>query len=273
MAAKATRKSKKKKSGSSFQPNIKLIAGIIALVVVVVVIVVLAIVFKNEGGGDVTETTTTSNFTEPTAAGKIVENYSFIISDTSVFVRRNGTVLAANVEDFSADYYDVSEFTAEWLEPEVKKYNYSTCGVEEAYAKNTTTALGAAINSLTLSGSSLVLQMDFATTADYLAFNKQVDVYFANWKTFTVVTIADHDIEGLTLLDSEGNEVSYSSIKEADSTLHMAIVDFGGPVPTGFTGKFVFEGAVKYVSSGISITDENAVRLYESDGLQYIIFE
>ena len=273
----ATKKKTVRKRPVTSSSNTGKTIFIVAMAVIAIVaIVIAAVFFGKKSGGDSDATTATDesgNILVPstTAVEDVqAENYSFVINDTSVFVRRDGTILSADVDSFTEEYYDKDEFEKEWLVPEVQEYNNDKYKVPEAYAADGV-RLGAAINSLTLKGSALVLQMDYATPEDYLAFNKQVNMYFSNWNTFTVCELNAID-SSLKLFDASGNPVDVSELKNSGRTYHVAVIGFGGTLPTGFSGRFQFEGKVMATSEGISFTSDNGVRLYDSANLQYVVF-
>lgn len=273
----ATKKKTVRKRPVTSSSNTGKTIFIVAMAVIAIVaIVIAAVFFGRKSGGDSDATTATDesgNILVPstTAVEDVqAENYSFVINDTSVFVRRDGTILSADVDSFTEEYYDKDEFEKEWLVPEVQEYNNDKYKVPEAYAADGV-RLGAAINSLTLTGSALVLQMDYATPEDYLAFNKQVNMYFSNWNTFTVCELNAID-SSLKLFDASGNPVDVAELKNSGRTYHVAVIGFGGTLPTGFSGRFQFEGKVMATSEGISFTSDNGVRLYDSGNLQYVVF-
>ncbi|GEM_PF-3375495 len=274
----ATKKKTVRKRPVTSSSNTGKTIFIVAMAVIAIVaIVIAAVFFGRKSGGDSDATTATDesgNIIVPSTATAVedvqAENYSFVINDTSVFVRRDGTILSADVDSFTEEYYDKDEFEKEWLVPEVQEYNNNKYKVPEAYAADGV-RLGTAINSLTLTGSALVLQMDYATPEDYLAFNKQVNMYFSNWNTFTVCELNAID-SSLKLFDASGNPVDVAQLKNSGRTYHVAVIGFGGTLPTGFSGRFQFEGKVMATSEGISFTSDNGVRLYDSGNLQYVVF-
>ena len=72
--------------------------------------------------------------------------------------------------------------------------------------------------------------------------------------------------------DASGNPVDVAQLKNSGRTYHVAVIGFGGTLPTGFSGRFQFEGKVMATSEGISFTSDNGVRLYDSGNLQYVVF-
>lgn len=277
----STKVHKKKKKKSKKGSNNGLFIIVMAAITIIIVGMVVAIAILNNKEGNGNEETTsagsttiaTDNFEQSTTTPVVKNDYPFVITGPSIYVRRDGSILSAEVEEFSKDYYSVDEFNQNYLEPEVMKYNNSKYGVNAAYSKDANGNLGAAINSLTMSGESLVLQMDFASPDDYIAFNQGINTYYKNWNTFKVGRISDMDLVDMNLVDKDGVSKSISEIKAADPTLYVCVVGYGGNVPTGFSGRFVFEGAVVYTTEGAGITGDNSAKLYDSEGLQYIIFE
>ncbi len=217
----------------------------------------------------------TSTGYEDPGTSELVEDYPYIATESGLFVRRDGSVTSADVEDFDEDYYDAEEFEESYLEPAVLEYNEKQ-GYSYTRASETEDTLPVAIDSVTNEDGVLTLQLDYKDTAEYLAFNKGINEYYENWDTFIVCAYADLADYGIsidaTLIDTDGNEVDLNTVNTTTG-LYACVLGFNGALPTGFSGKIQFEGAVTYTSEGIYIQDENEVRVYESEELQYILFK
>lgn len=222
-----------------------------------------------------TSETDQSGFVDPGTAPGLVNDYPYIISDAGLFIRRDGSVSSADVEEFSADYYDAQEFEQEYVLPVVKAYNEKQ-GLAFARADETDQKLPVALNTVKTENGNLILQLDYKNAAEYLAFNKSINEYFADWSTFVVCPYADLVDYGISMdaefIDTDGNAVDINAVKTT-AGLYACVLGVGGTLPTGFSGKLEFEGEVAYTTSGIYIQGDNSVRVYDSEELQYILFK
>ncbi len=220
------------------------------------------------------EETTSAGYTDP-GTTEIVDDYPYIVTESSLFVRRDGSITSADVEDFNEDYYDADEFEESYLEPAVLSYNEKQ-GYSYTRASETEETLPVAIDSVTNEDGVLTLQLDYKDASEYLAFNKEINEYYSSWDTFVVCAYEDLADYGISMdtsfIDTDGNAVDTNTVNTT-SGLYACVINFGGAMPTGFSGKIQFEGEVVYTTEGIYIQSENAVHLYDSDGLQYILFK
>lgn len=216
-----------------------------------------------------------SGYNDPGTAAGLVDDYPYIISDSGLFIRRDGSVSSADVEEFSADYYDAEEFEQNYVVPAVKAYNEKQ-GLAFARAGETEETLPVALNSVKAADGALTLQLDYKNTEEYLGFNKSINEYFAGWDTFVVCPyseLVDHGISmDAEFIDTDGNTVDINTVKTTTG-LYACVLGFNGALPTGFSGKLQFEGAVAYTTADIYIQSDNAVRVYDSENLQYILFK
>ncbi len=219
--------------------------------------------------------TGSAGFRDPGTSADLVDDYPYIVTDSGLFIRRDGSISAADVEDFSEDYYDAEEFEKNYVEPAVKSYNEKQ-GLSFAYAQESNEILPVALNSVKTEDGVLTLQLDYKGTADYLAFNKGINEYFSQWETFVVCPYEDLEDYGISMdaefIDTEGNAVDLDTVKTTTG-LYACVLGFNGALPTGFSGKLQFQGAVAYTTADIYIQSDNAVRVYDSENLQYILFK
>lgn len=216
-----------------------------------------------------------TGFVDPGTAADITNDYPYIISGSGVFIRRDGSLSSADVEEFSAEYYDAEEFEQEYVVPAVKAYNEKS-GLAFARASETDEKLPVALNSIKNEDGNLTLQLDYQTAADYLAFNKEINDYYEGWNTFVICPYSDLVDYGISMdasfIDTDGNEVDLNTVKTTTG-LYACVIGLDGALPTGFSGKLQFEGAVQYTTADIYIQSDNAVRVYDSENLQYILFK
>lgn len=192
--------------------------------------------------------------------------YTFSAQDTSLFVRCDGTIESLETDSkFDKAYYSVDEFKKDMITPIINKYTASTS------SKTAVT-----LSQCDLKDTTLSLKFKYETPGDYLQFNKSFNEYFENWELFVVCKVSDiddfnTDIVG-AFVDTEGNAISSTKIKETCKDYYVCAVNFNGKLPDGVSGQFFFEGNVYYVSNGLKIEDKNSVKLYESSDVQYVIF-
>ena len=193
-------------------------------------------------------------------------DYTFSATDTSLFVHCDGSVESLETDSkFDKAYYNIDEFKNDMITPIINKYTAST---------DSKTSVKLA--QCDLKDSTLSLKFSYETAEDYLGFNKSFNEYFENWQVFAIGKVSDIgdyniDIAG-AFVDTEGNAISSTKIKEMCKDYYICAVNFGGKLPDGVSGQFFFEGNVYYVSSGLKIEDKNSVKLYESEDVQYVIF-
>jgi hypothetical protein len=218
---------------------------------------------------------TGSGFVDPGTAGDMVNDYPNLISDSGLFIKRDGTITSADMEEFSADYYDAEEFEQDYVEPAVRSYNEKQ-GLSYVRASETEEKLPVALNSIKVEDGNLTLQLDYQNAQHYLAFNQEINDYYQDWTTFVVCSYADLVDYGISMdasfIDTEGNAVDLNTVKTTNG-LYACVIGFNGALPTGFSGKLQFEGEVAYTTEGIYLQSDNTVRVYDSDQLQYILFK
>ncbi|MBO4477117.1 MAG: hypothetical protein J5757_02185 [Lachnospiraceae bacterium] len=193
-------------------------------------------------------------------------DYQFSATETSLFVHCDGSVESLETDTkFDKAYYNIDEFKKDMITPIINNYTATTS------SKTSVTLAQCDLKDTTLS-----LKFKYEGTEDYLNFNKSFNEYFENWQVFVVGKVSEIgdfniDIAG-AFVDTEGNAISSTKIKEMCKDYYICAVNFGGKLPDGVSGQFFFEGNVYYVSSGLKIEDKNSVKLYESNDVQYVIF-
>lgn len=220
------------------------------------------------------EDESSSGYTDPGTA-EIVDDYPYLVTESSLFVRRDGSITSADVEDFDEDYYDADEFEENYVEPAVLEYNEKQ-GYSYTRASESEETLPVAIDSITNEDGVLTLQLNYKDAAEYLSFNKEINEYYDSWETFIVCAYADLADYGIsidaTIINTDGEEVDLNTVNTTTG-LYACVLGFNGALPTGFSGKLQFEGAITYTSEGIYIQSDNSVRVYDSEDLQYILFK
>ena len=217
---------------------------------------------KTEPGGTNTPQGSTAVPVTMPAKGE----YTFTAQDTSLFVRCDGSIESLETDSkFDKAYYNVDEFKKDMITPIINKYTATT-----------TSKTAVTLAQCDLKDTTLSLKFKYETPEDYRKFNKSFNEYFENWELFVVCKVSDigdfnTDIVG-AFVDTEGNAISSTKIKETCKDYYICAVNFNGKLPDGVSGQFFFEGNVYYVSTGLKIEDKNSVKLYESSDVQYVIF-
>ena len=184
------------------------------------------------------------------------------LDTTSIYIDKDGTVKSAVYEEFDTSVYSEEELKL-FIEGEVIAYNKQSVGQEAAYAKDSSSDLAAAIESLEMKGGDAVLKMDYASCADYLGFNDEDDS-IKQLAAGTVKGAKDSgiDLDEFSLLSADGTE--RISGKNLDDDLYIVIAE-------GKTDIKV-DGTIQYATDDVTVNKDLAA--ISSDGtLSCIVFK
>ena len=159
-------------------------------------------------------------------------------------------------------YYSEEELKL-FIEGEVIAYNKQSVGQEAAYAKDSSSDLAAAIESLEMKGGDAVLKMDYASCADYLGFNDEDDS-IKQLAAGTVKGAKDSgiDLDQFSLLSADGTE--RISGKNLDEDLYIVIAE-------GKTDIKV-DGTIQFATDDVTVNKDLAA--ISSDGtLSCIVYK
>lgn len=184
------------------------------------------------------------------------------LDETSVYIRKDGSVSSAVYEPFDTGIYNKEELQV-FVEDAVRAYNQSQSGVAEAYADDTDEALLVAVDSLKVEGDNAVLMMEYASCEDYLQFNES-EGSIVQLASGTVSGAANSgiDLSQFELLDMEGAKVSG---EEIDGNYHMIFVEG--------TSTIVVEGTIQYATEDVQLKEDDTASVSSSGGLSCIVFK
>ena len=187
------------------------------------------------------------------AAGMILQltgcqSSSISVTDTTIELKKNGSVVHTIVESFAEDYYDLEE---------LKETIASSCDEYNDIAGDDSVKLDAA----DLTDGILKVVMSYKNPSDYAGFNKQA--LFSG--TVQEAYEAGYDLN-VTLLaaDSEVGSVGKTELLEMGDK-HMIIVREAVDVKVW--------DKVLYYSDDVIELDDQTVMVSDSNSLTYIIFE
>ncbi|WP_099469887.1 hypothetical protein [Konateibacter massiliensis] len=171
---------------------------------------------------------------------------SFDAERNTVYVKKDGTVMQAIIEDFSADYYDSAELE-DLINQDVDIYNSGTENVKvESYKVKNETAK---------------LITSYKTAADYAKFN-EVEFFVG---TISEAKTEGYDFDETFTSTDDNNTISAETIK---SFTQYKIIVFEEDVHIQTDSKIL------YISSNINLVDsKTAARAEEAEGLAYVVYE
>lgn len=185
------------------------------------------------------------------------------LDETSVYIRKDGSVSSAVYEPFDTDIYK-EEDLQRFVEDAVSAYNQSTVGSAKAYTKDSDESLLVAIDSLEVKGDDAVLKLEYASCEDYLKFNEaEGSILQLASGTVAGAGEAGIDMSRMELLNAEGTDkISGNDIDEA---YHVVFVEG--------TASLAVEGSVQYVSADVKVEDKDMVQVDSKGTLSCIVFK
>ena len=186
------------------------------------------------------------------------------LTDTSVLIHKDGSVTAAIYEEFDTSVYSSEELEA-FISEAVCAYNLDTCGVAESHNDDSESALSIVIDSIEYQDGKAVLNMVYASCADYIAFNSEADQSLVQLASGTVAGAkeAGLDLAGLSLKSADGTE----TISGADLKDDAYIVFAEG------SKTIVTEGKITYTSDDVTVNSEDTAVITEQGNVSCIVFK
>ena len=189
-----------------------------------------------------------------------------------LYVNDDHTVKSSYVEDFSGDGLNLDELKS-MAQAEIEAYNQEKAGLNYYSVDQfkdqegmEDTVLPISIENIAMdeeNTNELVAILDYATAADYVAYN-QDDITSGGGTTLAVGTVGDSpvSIEG-SFVTIHGKTVELSEIME-ESDYHVVYLDFAATVTVN--------GTVQYISTNVSCQTRNVVTTPGGEGA-FIIFK
>lgn len=186
------------------------------------------------------------------------------LTDTSIYVHKDGSLEAAVYEAFDSAAYDEAELTA-FLEETVIAYNQVNGAAAAAYAKDAKKeakdGIPVAIDAVKVKNGVAILEMTYASCEDYMAFNVGDD----SVTTLISGAVSEQkelgcDLNAFTLVDTNGE--SYGEALDEDARF---VVVEGNQ-------KILVEGKIVCVSKGVSVEDKKTAVVTPEAGRSVIVF-
>lgn len=184
--------------------------------------------------------------------------------ESSLYLQRDGGVTGfTKTEGYDKDYYSLKELKDDYVDPAVKAYNEEKAGLSFAYTEDNDTkeTLPISIEELDISGGVAKMKLEYATTADYLAFNKnQLDEDAA----FQIGLLADVSVPStISWVDADGNSVDSETVLNS-TKYYVAELSFAATAQV--------EGTIVYASEGVTVTGKET---FVTDGTEtaYVVFK
>lgn len=179
---------------------------------------------------------------------------------SGIYLREDGSVVSADIEEFAQSYYDKAELQA-FVEDEVTAYNREKAGLSYAYAEDAKAAdknnvLPVSIAGLETGEKKASLYLEYATCRDYLDFNGEANAVLTALSQTTVKEAAETGTSFAGLKDTEGAAADEAKIRKKKKYACLTLTVAEGQEESL---SLQVQGSVRYVSSNVTITGENTV--------------
>ncbi|MCI8506703.1 MAG: hypothetical protein HFI67_11010 [Lachnospiraceae bacterium] len=181
---------------------------------------------------------------------------------SSIYVKKDGTVVSADIEDFVGNNYSEAELKT-YVEDAVKEYNSEHGAAAEAYVdeEDKDASLPVQIESLTVEEGVASLLLEYEKCGDYLEFTgtagteKGVD-------RLELSTVGETDFSG-NFQNAKGEDVTLEGVTKKEKN-SVVIIEGAATIQV--------EGNVQYVSAGVSLVDKHTVAT-QAGSVSYIVFK
>ncbi len=194
-------------------------------------------------------------FSSCSGCGKV----KFEPESSSIYVRKDGTVVSADIEGFEGSNYSEDELKA-YVEEAVKAYNGEHGALAEAY-EDKETSLPVAIESLEVKDGTASLFLNYAGCGDYLDFTGTAGME-GGISVLEKATVAEMSLSG-NFQNAKGEDAALDGVTK-NGKYHVVKIE--GPVT------MQVEGTVKYVSTGVTIDGKHTVTT-PAAVVSYIVFK
>ena len=178
---------------------------------------------------------------------------------SSIYVKKDGTVVSADIESFEGSNYSEEELTT-YVEDAVKLYN-SEHGAESAAYEEKDMELPVEVDSLKVEDGTATLYLNYETCNDYMEFTGTAGME-NGISQMEKSTVEEMGVEG-DFQNADGEDVALADVQDKGS-YHVVKVD--GPVT------MQVEGKVRYVSKGVTVDSKNTVTT-PAGAVSYIVFK
>lgn len=179
---------------------------------------------------------------------------------SGLYVREDGSLVSADVEDFGKSYYDKTELQ-KFVEDEVIAYNDAKASQPYAYAAEDVDEeerLPISILDLQAEGGKVKLLLNFTEAADYLAFNQETNAVVTALSQCTSGEAAENGLSFDDMKDKDGNTAGADQAKKRKKNFYLTVtvseeLTEGLPIQV--------QGTVQFASKNTEITGTNTVRV------------
>ncbi len=181
---------------------------------------------------------------------------------SSIFVRKDGTVVSADIEDFVGNNYSEAELKT-YVEDAVKEYNSEHGAAAEAYVdeEDEEASLPVKIDSLTVEEGVASLLLGYEGCSDYLEFTGNSGTE-SGVSRLEFSTVGETSFSG-NFKNAKGEDVTLEGVTKKEKN-PVVIVEGAVTVQV--------EGNVQYVSAGAALVDKHTVTAKAGE-VTYIVFK
>ena len=181
---------------------------------------------------------------------------------SSIYVKKDGTVTSADIEEFVGSNYSEEELKV-YVEDAVKEYNSEHGAAAEAYQADVKkgVVLPVSVQSLEVKDGEASLFLNYAGCGDYLDFTGTAGME-GGIAELQKSTVGEMNLEG-NFQNAKGEDVTLDGVAK-NSKYHVVKIE--GPVTVQV------EGTVKFVSTGVLVDDKKTVTT-PAEGISYIVFK
>lgn len=182
------------------------------------------------------------------------------LSDTSLYVHKDGSIEAAVYEPFDTKVYQEADLVA-FLEETVGAYNQAAANVTAVYAKDSKESIPVAIDSVKVESDQAIMNMIYASSEDYIAFNEGD----ASITELICGKVADQAALGCNLSE-------FSLVNADGESYSETLSDTANFVVVEGDKKILVEGKIICVSKGVVVEDKKTVTITPEAGRCLIVF-
>ncbi|MCI9487967.1 MAG: hypothetical protein HFI64_13595 [Lachnospiraceae bacterium] len=181
---------------------------------------------------------------------------------SSIFVKKDGTVVSADMEDFIGNNYSETELKT-YVEDAVKEYNSEHGAAAEAYVDedDEEASLPVKINSLAVEEGVATLLLEYEKCSDYLEFTGNSGTE-NGVSRLELSTVSETSLSG-NFKNAKGEDVTLEGVAKKEKN---SVVIVEGAVTVQVEGK------VQYMSAGAALVDKHTVTAKAGE-VTYIVFK
>ncbi|MCI8513814.1 MAG: hypothetical protein HFI93_04175 [Lachnospiraceae bacterium] len=179
---------------------------------------------------------------------------------SGLYVREDGSVVSADVEDFGKSYYDKAELQ-KFVEEEVIAYNDAAVSQPYAYAAEDVDEeemLPVSILSLSAESGKASLLLNFVKASDYLDFNKDTNAMVTQMSQCTSKEAVENGLSFDNMKDKDGNAAGADQAKKRKKNFYLTVT-VSDKLAEGLP--IQVQGTIQFVSKNVEVTGTNEVKV------------